>query len=100
VLPSCTPADRISVRPGGGALVKSLSGGGTGSTAYLVTDMGVKYPLPSAAAAKQLGYGDTAPTAVPGQLLGMLPSGPPLDPALLSSGGVVTPPDTKAPCGS
>ncbi|WP_344345400.1 type VII secretion protein EccB, partial [Kitasatospora putterlickiae] len=54
VLPSCTPADRIAVRPGGGALVRAVSGAGFGSTLYLVTDNGVKYPLASPAVAERL----------------------------------------------
>ncbi len=92
VLPGCGPADLIAVRPGGGALVRALSGAGSGGTDYLVTDGGVKYPLPSAAAVKQLGYAGVTPVAVPGTLLGLLPTGPSLDPAALAEGGVVTAP--------
>ncbi|BAJ32726.1 MULTISPECIES: type VII secretion protein EccB [Kitasatospora] len=91
VLPSCAPADRIAVRPGAGALVRALSGGGYGSTLYLVTDGGVKYPLASAAAAERLGYGKAAPAAVPGRVLSLLPTGPSLDPAALAAAGVVPP---------
>ncbi|MET8700477.1 type VII secretion protein EccB [Kitasatospora sp. NPDC004723] len=90
VLPSCTPADRIAVRPGGGALVRALSGAGYGGTLYLVTDAGVKYPLASPAVAERLGYPKAAPTAVPGRVLSLLPTGPSLDPAPLA-GGVVQP---------
>ncbi|MFF2348309.1 type VII secretion protein EccB [Kitasatospora sp. NPDC058115] len=90
VLPSCTPADRIAVRPGGGALVRAVSGAGFGSTLYLVTDTGVKYPLASPAVAERLGYAKTAPTAVPGRVLSLLPTGPSLDPAPLA-GGIVQP---------
>ncbi|MDH6133262.1 type VII secretion protein EccB [Kitasatospora sp. MAA4] len=88
---SCTSADRIAVRPGGGALVRALSGAGAGTTDYLVTDGGVKYPLPSAAVVKQLGYAGVAAVAVPEGLLTLLPSGPSLDPAALSGGGVAAP---------
>ncbi|MEV0533942.1 type VII secretion protein EccB [Kitasatospora sp. NPDC050463] len=91
VIPSCTPADRIAVRPGGGALVRALSGGGFGNTLYLVTDTGVKYPLASAAVAERLGYVGATPTAVPGRLLSLLPTGPSLDPGPLA-GGIVQPP--------
>ncbi|MGW4807651.1 type VII secretion protein EccB [Kitasatospora sp. NPDC004272] len=91
VLPSCTPADRIAVRPGAGALVRALAGGGYGSTLYLVTDGGVKYPLASAAAAERLGYAGTAPAAVPSRLLSLLPTGPSLDPAALAASSVVPP---------
>ncbi|MGF1429405.1 type VII secretion protein EccB [Kitasatospora sp. LaBMicrA B282] len=98
VQPSCTAADRIAVRPGGGALVRALSGAGTGATVYLVSDGGVKYPLASAAVVKQLGYGASVPAAVPEGLLALLPSGPSLDPALLAGGGVVVPPAAKVGC--
>ncbi|MDH6108938.1 type VII secretion protein EccB [Kitasatospora sp. MAP12-15] len=97
---SCTTADRIAVHPGGGALVRALSGAGTGSTDYLVTDAGVKYPLASAAVVKQLGYAAVSPAAVPDGLLALLPTGPSLDPAPLASGGVVvTAVAGTAPCG-
>ncbi|MBP0452905.1 type VII secretion protein EccB [Kitasatospora sp. RG8] len=84
VEPACAGADSIAVRPGGGALVRALSGAGVGATLYLVTDAGVKYPLASAAVAKQLGYGDTVPSAVPEGLLTLFPTGPSLDPAALT----------------
>ncbi|WP_030396989.1 type VII secretion protein EccB [Kitasatospora purpeofusca] len=90
VLPSCTPADRIAVRPGGGALVRAVSGAGFGGTLYLVTDTGVKYPLASSAVAERLGYPKAAPTAVPGRVLSLLPTGPSLDPGPLA-GGIVQP---------
>ncbi|MFD9355126.1 type VII secretion protein EccB [Streptomyces sp. NPDC060031] len=88
--PTCADADRIMVRPGGGALVTALSGAGTGGTAYLVTDGGVKYPLPSADAAKRLGYGAARTVGVPAGLLKLLPTGPSLDPEALTAGGVVS----------
>ncbi|WP_035841692.1 type VII secretion protein EccB [Kitasatospora azatica] len=96
VAPSCTPADRIAVRPGGGALVRAtLAGGSPGAAEYLVTDGGVKYPVPSAAAAKQLGYASVPPAAVPDTLLALLPTGPSLDPAAPAT-GVPTPPAGSA----
>ncbi|MDH6116818.1 type VII secretion protein EccB [Kitasatospora sp. GAS204A] len=98
VVPTCTQADLIAVRPGGGALVRALSGGGNGTTDYLVTDAGVKYPIPSAAVVKSLGYAAVSPTAVPDGLLTFLPTGPSLDPSLLANGGVVNPSATNAPC--
>ncbi|MGH3373117.1 MAG: type VII secretion protein EccB [Actinoallomurus sp.] len=91
VQPTCAAADLIAVRPGGGALVRALSGSGGGSTEYLVTDGGVRYPIPSAAVAGRLGYGSARPAAVPGGLLGLLPTGPSLDPAALSRGGTLGP---------
>ncbi|MEK2490130.1 type VII secretion protein EccB [Kitasatospora purpeofusca] len=97
VLPSCTPADRIAVRPGGGALVRALSGAGQGSTLYLVTDNGVRYPL-AAAAVERLGLKAAAPVAVPGRLLSLLPTGPSLDPAALAGTALVQPSATDGKC--
>ncbi|MFJ6618728.1 type VII secretion protein EccB [Kitasatospora sp. NPDC091335] len=83
---ACVVADRIAVRPGRGALVRAVSGAGAGSTEYLVTEGGVRYPLPSAAVAQQLGYGGTTPVSVPAAVVALLPAGPSLDPAALGDG--------------
>lgn len=98
VRPGCADADMIAVRPGGGALVRALSGAGLGSTLYLVADNGVKYPLPSAEAGKRLGYGAVTPVAVPGILLTLLPTGPSLDPDVLVGGGVSLGATSQQPC--
>ena len=73
----------ISVAPGGGALVRpQVAPGVGGSSLFLVTDAGVKYPLPAAEAAA-LGYRASEAAALPAALLGLLPTGPALDlPAL------------------
>ena len=97
---SCTPADLVLVRPGGGALVRALSAAGTGSTDYLVTDGGVGYPIASQATLQQLGYSGTTPTAVPQALLDLLPTGPSLDVSLMAGGGVVSEPQASPLCGS
>ncbi|MFH8579376.1 type VII secretion protein EccB [Streptomyces zaomyceticus] len=98
VTASCGAADRISVRPGGGALVRALSGAGTAGATYLVADNGVKYPLPTQEATKVLGYAGATPVGVPSTLLTMLPSGLGLDPAALMTAGVVdAPADEPAP---
>ncbi|UUU44129.1 type VII secretion protein EccB [Streptomyces sp. NBC_00162] len=91
VVLGCGTADRISVRPGGGALVRALSGAGAGGTTYLVADNGVKYALPSPEAVKTLGYGGARVAGVPSALLALLPTGPGLDPAALASAGLVEP---------
>lgn len=74
-------ADEVYVPPGTGTLVRELVGTGdpTGTT-YLVTDAGMKYPVPSPDAVAALGYGGVAPRAVAGTLLALLPTGPSLDP--------------------
>ncbi|WP_435972356.1 type VII secretion protein EccB [Streptomyces sp. Qhu_M48] len=92
VAAACGGADRISVRPGGGALVRALSGAGAAGTTYLVADNGVKYPLPTQESAKALGYAGASAVGVPATLLTMLPSGPGLDPAALAAQGVVEAP--------
>ncbi|MEV7027864.1 type VII secretion protein EccB, partial [Kitasatospora sp. NPDC093558] len=99
-VPGCAVADRtadlVAVRPGRGALVRALSGAGTGSTEYLVTDAGVRYPLPSAGAVKQLGYGGSSPVAVPSGVLGLLPTGPVLDPSGLVGDAAASAPAGRA----
>nr|BFD87992.1 type VII secretion protein EccB [Streptomyces sp. Xyl84] len=88
--PACLAVDGIAVAPGGGGLVRALtsSGGGTGTATYLVTDSGVKYRLPSADAAKDLGYDLAAAEGLPAALLNMLPTGPDLSPASAATGHV------------
>ncbi|MGW7416903.1 type VII secretion protein EccB [Streptomyces sp. NPDC054863] len=78
---ACLAVDGVAVRPGGGALVQALGAGGTviGTTTYLVTDVGVKYRLPTADAVTRLGLKGGHAQAVPSRLLDMLPTGPVLD---------------------
>jgi hypothetical protein len=73
----------ISVAPGDGALVRpEIAPGSGGSSLFLVTDTGVKYPLPATEAAA-LGYRAGRAAPLPAALLGLLPTGPALDlPAL------------------
>jgi type VII secretion protein EccB len=73
---------QVNVAPGGGMLALELAAPGvTSGTRYLVTDLGVRYPLPSSDVADLLGYGGVAPTPVPSTILALLPTGQPLDPA-------------------
>ena len=75
-------ADHVQVPPGGGLEAVALAAPGVSSgTLYLVTDLGLKYPVPTAAVAKTLGYGAVDPVPVPTTLLALLPTGPVLDPA-------------------
>jgi type VII secretion protein EccB len=73
----------ISVAPGDGALVRpEIAPGSGGSSLFLVTDTGVKDPLPATEAAA-LGYRAGRAAPLPAALLGLLPTGPALDlPAL------------------
>jgi ESX secretion system ATPase EccB len=73
-------ADRIAVRPGTGALVRPEAAPGVkGDSEFLVTGLGVKFPVPSAAAAAALGYQASAAEPLPAALLALLPTGPALD---------------------
>jgi type VII secretion protein EccB len=82
-------ADLIKVVPDGGALVRPQSAPGTsGNSMFLVTDAGVKFPVPSASAATALGYRAGQAAALPAALVGLLPTGPALDlPALRGVSG-------------
>ncbi|EYT81990.1 MULTISPECIES: type VII secretion protein EccB [unclassified Streptomyces] len=86
--PACLPVDGIAVAPGSGSMVRALdsSGHSTGTTTYLVTDNGVKYRLPTAGAAKALGYDFSAADGLPAALLNMLPTGPDLSPESAATG--------------
>ena len=76
-------ADHVLVPAGGGLEAVALAAPGVSSgTLYLVTDLGLKYPLASADVAKTLGYGAVDPVPVPTALLALLPTGPVLDPAV------------------
>jgi type VII secretion protein EccB len=87
VTASCLPAESISVIPGGGALVNAtLAGGGTGSAHFLITDAGVKYPVPDSASLEALGYSGVDPTQLPTSWLNLLPTGPALTPAAVTAG--------------
>jgi type VII secretion protein EccB len=79
---STLTADRIAIGPGRGLLARSQpSAGVAGGTLYLVTDLGVKYPLRSAEVAALLGYDKAMALNVPAMMLAFLPTGPVLDPS-------------------
>lgn len=72
-------ADLISVTPDGGALVRPQAAPGVaGAALFLVTDAGVKFPVPPADVTA-LGYRASQAAALPAALLGLLPGGPALD---------------------
>lgn len=77
-------ASRIAVAPGSGALVRPLlASGAAGVAYYLVTDIGVKFPLASTTVAETLGYNTSVASLVPSSMLALLPTGPALDPTAL-----------------
>jgi hypothetical protein len=76
-------ADRVELPGGRGALVSTLTSPGAPGTgsAYLVSDQGIKYPLPRAdvdGVTTALGFGGVRPVAVPHSILALLPTGPAL----------------------
>ena len=99
VVPACEPADTIAVSADRGALVHALSTGGTvATTTYLVTDNGVKYPLPDSASVTQIGYASANAVGLPAGLLGLLPTGPSLDRSALTDGVIVATPVVSGHC--
>ncbi|MFJ5225925.1 type VII secretion protein EccB [Streptomyces sp. NPDC088400] len=93
--PACLRVGRITVPPGGGALVRALGAGGSkvGATVYLVTDTGMKYRVGSADALAAFGYSEGQARGLPSPLLAMLPTGPDLTPeaAALGRSGTTAP---------
>lgn len=97
IVPDCLAAQSIAVKPGVGAVVNAtLSGGGSGAAYFLVTDGGVKYPVPDGDSLSALGYGSEAATVLPVAWLNLLPTGPALTPSAVTS-NVVAP---RGPAGS
>ncbi len=84
---SGTPlADRIVVPPGWVAVVTVVGDENSAAgTTSLITDLGIRYSLPSADVLKTLGYGGVKPIRVPADLAARIPAGPALDPAQATS---------------
>ncbi|RAO29828.1 hypothetical protein PSN13_05027 [Micromonospora saelicesensis] len=78
-------AEAVLLPGGKGVIAQASPGAGTsgsgaaGSTIYLISPQGIRYPLGSAATLDVLGYGGITPLAVPGSLLALIPTGPTLD---------------------
>jgi len=86
--------DQVLVDPGSGVLARAQPGPGVAAgTIYLLTDTGVRYPLPGKDVADALGYAEVTPVAVPGTLLSLVPTGPPLDSTAARAVVPVTPPE-------
>ncbi|WP_433128795.1 type VII secretion protein EccB [Micromonospora sp. CA-240977] len=77
-------AEAVLLPGGKGVVAQASPGAGTsgsgaaGSTIYLITPQGIRYPLGSAETLDVLGYGGVTPLAVPGSLLALIPTGPTL----------------------
>jgi len=75
-----TDASLITVASGGGAVVQPVTATGTASgPAYLVTGDGIKFAVPTADELAALGYQSGKAARLPAALLGLLPTGPPLN---------------------
>ncbi|MEV4629519.1 type VII secretion protein EccB [Micromonospora sp. NPDC049523] len=73
-------ADEVVMRTGSGMLLRDRPAPGAVPTGvYLVSEFGVKFPLPDGPAADSLGYSGVSPTDVPREFLALLPTGPALD---------------------
>jgi type VII secretion protein EccB len=72
----------VQLPTGSGALVAARpSPGAPGTTVYLVTDTGVRYPVAGPKALEQLGLSGLSIAQLPRAVVDLLPEGPLLDPA-------------------
>jgi type VII secretion protein EccB len=75
-------ADRILVPPGGGAVIEAVASPADPTGVLgLVTELGVRYPVPDRDVLAVLGYAGVVPVRVPAEVAALLPIGPGLDPA-------------------
>ena len=86
------PVDYVAVPPGRGVVVESLASPGspTGSLA-VISDLGLRFAVPSIDVLHKLGYQNVAPQRFPAALVALVPSGRALDPdaaALPATSGV------------
>lgn len=90
-------ADHVRVPAGSIAVVGQQPAPDVDPTAFfLVTDAGVKFPVPSKDTLKALGYGGVDPVAVPDRLLDLIPLGPSLDPKDASEPAPIRRPEGSA----
>lgn len=74
-------ADEVSLPAGRAAVVEAMPApDAPAGVVHLVTDRGVRHPVPSAEVLAMLGYGGVAPLRLPGEIVNLLPAGPALDP--------------------
>lgn len=89
------PADRdlILMRPGSGLLAQaSAVPGATNGALFLVSDLGVRYAIPTPDAAEALGLSPALAVGVSAELLAGIPEGPVLDPVAALTPQPVEPP--------
>ncbi|MFF7361476.1 type VII secretion protein EccB [Streptomyces sp. NPDC008125] len=93
-------AGAVTVPVGAGLLVQDLAASSRTATppTYLVTDLGLKYPMTDPATLSALGYGSGQARPVPGAVLDLLPTGPTLSrAAALTAVTTASPPPAPAP---
>jgi hypothetical protein len=74
-------ADEVRVPAGRGAVIEAMPAPSAPSgVLYLVTDLGVRHPVPDAEVLAVLGYRGVAPVRVPAEIVALLPIGPALYP--------------------
>ncbi|MFI7589855.1 type VII secretion protein EccB [Spongisporangium articulatum] len=88
----------VVVPPGEGALIRPLAHAGQdGGSTFLLTDGGVKYPVPSAKTKEVLGYKDAGRAPVPAGVAALIPTGPALsEEAAYRAGASVISPSAQA----
>jgi type VII secretion protein EccB len=75
-------ANNVTIPPGKGALVRAEPAPGVSAgTLYLVTELGIKYPVTGTAVLSDLGLSSVTPSGVPENIVALLPTGPTLDEA-------------------
>lgn len=89
-----TLADRVWVPPGNVAVVRAVPSSTAGTGALnLVTDVGLRFPVPSEGVLRALGYQPSDATRMPASLVQRIPEGPTLDPAVAMAPAPVSGPD-------
>jgi hypothetical protein len=79
--PSAVEADEVAVPGGRAAIVAAVSGPADSvGVLHLVTDLGVRYPIPSAEVLSLLGYAGVEPVRLASEIVALLPAGPTLYP--------------------
>jgi type VII secretion protein EccB len=74
-------ADRVFVPPGQVAVVRALGAPEAPSGAFnIITDLAIRFPVPSAEVLQMLGYSPDQAVDVPASLVTRVPAGPTLDP--------------------
>lgn len=92
-------ADSVDIPPGRGALVRALPGPGvTTGTLYLVTDLGLKFPLDSGAQS-DLGLKSARPVVLPAAVVQLFRTGPTLSEAAAARTAPILP-STPSPAAS